>query len=547
MLVLKHSQSSQLSNLRNSIERRLNRVVELKRFPRAIPIEQELCRRDVVHWFNNWVWTYDPKRVTSANSGGAFIPFDLFERQVELLEWFKERVALREDGLVEKSRDIGYTWVAGGFATHQWLYNPGFKTTFGSRVEQLVDKIGNPDSILEKIRMLLQYLPDWMLPEGFKLGQHATYMRIFNPANGNLISGEAGDQMGRGGRSSLYIVDEAAFIERADRVEASTSGNADVRIWGSSVNGMGNLFARKRHGGRLRPAQIFRYHYTSDPRKTPEWAEKKKLSTEPHIWASEYDLDYSASVEGICIPAAWVKAAQRIGKVFDFKPSTSGTVGGDVGAGKAASVAVARFGPVVYPPVAWLEPDTTDTANKMMAYAQDFKISRPDGFDCLVKTLKFDNVGVGVGVSSAFMHNPHATILAIGVNVGLPPSDRYWPDGETSADKFINSKAEGWWRVRAYCKASFEKLLFHEGKAGGIDHPLSDCISLPEDTAGPDSMAMCSQLSLVKYFKNEKGKIQIESKDQLAKRGIKSPDHAEALVLTCCGDDDMEIWERLGQ
>jgi len=43
---------------------------------------------------------------------------------------------------------------------------------------------------------------------------------------------------------------------------------------------------------------------------------------------------------------------------------------------------------------------------------------------------------------------------------------------------------------------------------------------------------MAPQISLVKWFRNEKGKIVIEKKEQLASRGISSPDHAEALMLT---------------
>ncbi len=39
-------------------------------------------------------------------------------------------------------------------------------------------------------------------------------------------------------------------------------------------------------------------------------------------------------------------------------------------------------------------------------------------------------------------------------------------------------------------------------------------------------------MSLVKWGKNERGKIVIEKKDALQRRGIASPDHADALMLT---------------
>jgi phage terminase large subunit len=150
-----------------------------------------------------------------------------------------------------------------------------------------------------------------MLPKGFNAGQHDNYMRLVNPETGAVISGEGGEDMGRGGRSSLYVVDEAAFVPNAETVEKALSGNTDCVIWVSSVNGMGNLFARKRHSI-LKPHQIFRLHWRDDPRKTEEWAAAKQASfSDPTTWASEYDIDYSASVEGICIPAKWVESAKR--------------------------------------------------------------------------------------------------------------------------------------------------------------------------------------------------------------------------------------------
>ncbi|MDW7555297.1 hypothetical protein D9623_27225 (plasmid) [Azospirillum brasilense] len=57
-------------------------------------------------------------------------------------------------------------------------------------------------------------------------------------------------------------------------------------------------------------------------------------------------------------------------------------------------------------------------------------------------------------------------------------------------------------------------------------HPLEDIIVLP------DSKELTGPLPVPKWLKNEKGRIGIESKLSLARRGIPSPDFAEALVLT---------------
>lgn len=532
--------------LRTSLLRRIMRVRELAYHPGGQAIEMEICRRDDQHWFDWWAWTYNPKEV---GTGPAHLPFDLFPRQREMLVWTKDRLAAREDGLVEKSRDVGFTWEYGGIAIHRWLFVDGFKTTFGSRKVEYVDRIGDPDSIFEKMRMLVRALPRWMLPRGFDPVRHDNHLLLFNPVNGNTIRGEGGDEMGRGGRSTLYIVDEAAFLERAERVDAATTANTDCRIWGSSANGTGNLFYSKRFGGTLRPEQIFRLHWRDDPRKTEEWAAAKRATTEAWIWASEYDIDYTASVEGICIPAKWVEAAKIIRPLLAehgmrMEPAVRGEAGGDVGAGKARSVVVPRFGPVVHVPTSWREPDTTETAHRMVDACQSAGDKRGDSWDCRIATLRFDSVGVGAGVESTLKKSRGHNFVCVPVNVGQPPSGKRWPDGETSAEKFANMKAEAWWLMRDRLKSTYEMVLHLRGEEGGVRHNPDDCLALPPDTMGPEAMALSSQLSVVKWERNEKGKIIIEPKKHLAQRGVASPDYADALALTFCAPSGAESLRR---
>jgi phage terminase large subunit len=490
-------------------------------------VEREKCRADILYWFDKWVMTYDPRLV--GKPGGAFVPFKLWPKQREVVLWLLERIRASEEGLVEKSRDVGITYLCSGVALHQWLFEPGFKATFGSRKVDLVDKKDNPDSIFAKLRIMLSRLPVEMLPKGFSWAQHDNYMRIVNPETGSIISGEGGEDMGRGGRSSLYVVDEAAYVPNAETVEKALSGNTDCVIWVSSVNGMGNLFARKRHSI-LKPHQIARIHWRDDPRKTEGWAAGKQASfSDPTTWASEYDIDYTASVEGICIPALWVESAKRLRELEPrLKPSNAGVVGLDVGAGKAKSVAIPRKGPVVERPQARGDPDTIGTAWWGMETAVE------TGCDA----LNFDAPGVGAGVSSALMHREddaerakrfhHLSVTA--VNTGLPPTERQWPDGRTSEEIFGNLKAEVWWLCRTALQRTHEHVLWLLGKENGKEHPVTDLLALP--SGDKESDMLCLQLSLVKWGRNDRGKIVIERKDALAKRGISSPDHADALMLT---------------
>lgn len=480
--------------------------------------EKARCAADILYWFDHHVWTYDPRLV--GKPGGPFVRFKLWPKQRDVVLWILDRIRASEEGLCEKSRDVGATYLFAGVALHQWLYSPGFKATFGSRKVDYVDKKDNPDSIFAKLRIMLDRLPAELLPDGFNRAQHDNYMRIVNPATEAIISGEGGEDMGRGGRSTMYVVDEAAFVPNAETVEKALSGNTDCVIWVSSVNGMGNLFARKRHSI-LKPHQIIRLHWRDDPRKTPEWAAAKEASfSDPTTWASEYEIDYSASVEGICIPALWVESAKRLQKLEPrLVASNSCKVGLDVGAGKARSVAIPKRGPIVLPPQSRGEPDTTETAHWALGIAKENGATQ----------LNFDAPGVGAGVSSTLMKNPVPGLVVVAVNTGLPPSNRKWPDGRTSEEMFGNQKAELWWLARTALQRTHEHVCFLEKKPGGVEHRVTELMALP--SGDKDSDKLCLELSLVKWGKNDRGKIVIEQKAALARRGISSPDYADALML----------------
>lgn len=509
-----------------------------KREQRSRDAELEFCASSpegIIHWFDNYVWTFDPRLLGKKDDQGRplspYVPFVLWPKQRELIHFLWDRLQANEEWLLEKSRDTGATYVVAGFMLNRWLFGDGFKGTFGSRDLDLVDVAGDPDSIFEKMRIMLQRLPEWMLPEGFAFNRHSHSKRLINPAQGGTITGDGGKEMGRGGRSTMYCIDEAAFVPNAEDVERAVSGNTDCIGWISTPNGMGNLFARKRHSI-LKPHQIFRLHWRDDPRKTEEWAAAKKASmSDEASWASDFEIDYTASLEGVCIPAAWVQSAQRIGQLEPGvrRSNEDFTIGHDVGAGKARSVCVARRGPIVIRPISRGNPDTIGTANWALEYALDIQ----------ARILNFDSPGVGIGVQSALLHsaNRPASLLVQPVNTGDAPSDTVWDDGRTSEEIAMNLKADIWWMARMRFKRTHEHLLWLEGKSaedGAMQHRPSELVSLP--SGDPESDKLAVELSVVRYFRNEKGKIKIESKEQLAKRGIKSPDYADAYVLTEIGD-----------
>lgn len=508
-----------------------------------------MCKNDLIHWVNTWCWTYDPRVLMT-------LPFDLFPRQVEFLHWLREMEDAGTPGIAEKSRDVGYTWLSCAYDVHSWLFRPGYSAGYGSRKLELVDKSDDPKCIFDKLRRLIKGLPRWMLPKGFDFDKHMRYCNIINPETGANITGEGGDDIGRGGRTTRYTVDEYAFVEHPQSVDGALANNTNCRILMSTPNRPGDQFCTKRFS---RNFAIFTFHWMDDPRRNHyeiqdadgnvlaigngkvhdapagskvvyPWYVKYCAENDAVTVAREIDLDYSASTEGICIPAIYVRAAvnlieqPRFKQLYpDYKPQGELIAGLDVSdEGKNRNVFTPRRGIVVEEPVAWGGINTTQTAWK----ARDEADKRG------VKVINYDPIGVGAGVKGTWNSTTGPlSFKAVPVNVGVPPSDARWESGKTSKEMFANLKAELWWMVRARCERAYE---FVEDIK---DHPAEDMISLP------DCQELIAQLSMPLVETTDRGLIKMESKPQMQKRGVASPDYADSLILTEHPQPYVPKWE----
>jgi hypothetical protein len=118
---------------------------------------------------------------------------------------------------------------------------------------------------------------------------------------------------------------------------------------------------------------------------------------------------------------------------------------------------------------------------------------------------KVDYIGVGRGMVDRAREQEFPVR---GINVAVSPqiTDEEDFDREFGGDGFANLRAQGYWQLR-------ERFL-----NGAIDID-------PED----DDLA--NQLASIRYKRTSKGKILIESKDDMKRRGLPSPDEADALML----------------
>lgn len=491
---------------------RQENLLNIRANPDSLPKIKQYYRTHPVDFINDWINTVDPRIVGRSK----VMPFLLFPKQEEFIEWLYQHYQDQKPGLIEKTRDSGFTYMCGAFSIWMWLFEKGCKVGWGSRKQDLVDKAGDPDSIFEKMRSMIRMLPNEFLPVGFVERKHLSFLKIVNIENGSTITGEAGDQIGRGGRNSIYFKDESAFYERPKLIEAALSENTNVPIDISTVNGVGNPFFIKRHAGNI---DVFIFDWRDDPRKDQDWYDKKCQLLSPEIVAQEIDRDYFASTEGICIPAKYVKAAVNFCERFDIKPSGMKIAGFDPADDDESSDpkgATIRKGINVYYCEEWKAGNVTESTRRMYALCKEEK----------VELLHYDSIGLGAGVKGEVkslqqLENSKYNLKARGINVGKPPTkDEYYEDDKLCVDMFANLKAE------LYTKLSRRFRRTWEYVEGITKHPIDDLISIPNDNG------LISELSSFKTGHNEAGKVAIESKAQLAKRGVPSPNKAEALAVS---------------
>ena len=520
-------------------QQRADRLLKLRADPSLLIGAIEYYRTRPAEFIAHWATTYDPRIATGDIP--ARLPFILFKRQYEAIEFLWAMVQAQENGLVEKARDMGLTWLGSAFSTWLWRFVDGAAIGWGSRKEQLVDKLGDPDSIFEKMRIIILGWPREFWPKGFNPDTHMTYMKIVNPETGATITGEAGSNIGRGGRKLIYLKDESAHYERPEMIEAALADNTRVQIDISSVNGLGNVFHRRRESGvEWTPGEpvakgktnVFIMAWNDHPAKTQTWYDQRRQKAVDegllHLFAQEVDRDYAASVEGIVIPANWVSAAIDAHIRLKFDDSGGWCAGLDVAdEGGDRNALALRKGVILKSIDEWGEIDTGKTARK----ALDACKSAVDGGPV---DLQYDCIGVGAGVKGETNRLASEGLVPRNIRIGpwnagaevLNPegyvieNDRQSPKNK---DFYANLKAQAWWMLRR----RFEKTWRAINEPGFTWKP-DELISLPSSLKLLRSLQR--ELSQPTVCQSARMKLMIDKKPE----GSRSPNIADAVVMAYC-------------
>ncbi len=344
------------------------------------------------------------------------------------------------------------------------------------------------DVLWAEIAKWRERMPDWWREQvkvknerveiaGAEKSQFAV-ARTAKPENPDALQGFHADQL-------LFIIDEASGVyNKIFEVARGALSTASAR-----VVMCGN------------PTQTTGYFYESHHRSREEW-ERLHFScldsplvdsVYPESMAREYGKEsdvyrvrvlgeFPKAASNQLIPIDWIEEAMDRSlrpEQIAFAPKIIGVDVAPYGGDRSAIFL--RQG--LYSELLWQKVGVDDlTIGGIVAnFAREKQV---DGI--------FIDQGAGSGVGSALRHMGFSPVLA---PFGAAPSN----------SRYLNKRAEMWDLMKQWIKE------------GGVLPKLSD---LKDDLIGPQ------------YFYGMTGKLQLERKEDMKKRGIASPDLADALALT---------------
>lgn len=266
---------------------------------RDLEAEDERCKQDIHYWSRYYAWGFDPR----PDAPLAVVPLGEFDFQAAFVDWLDEQVFVRRSsGTADKSRDMGATITALRWGLHHWLYRDYFTLLIASAKEELTDKIGDSDTLFERLRFLVRLLPGWMLPKGFDVLRDMPYMKLENKENGSLITGSAPTtSLGEGRRRSAVLMDEFADWPEGGYTQYTTLTQTSKSLLAiSTPKGRFNKYADLIHDG-VTPR--FTMDWREHPWKDERWYNSLPFgilcpAMTPEDIAQEVDRNYDASQPG---------------------------------------------------------------------------------------------------------------------------------------------------------------------------------------------------------------------------------------------------------
>lgn len=217
--------------------------------------------------------------------------------------------------------------------------------------------------------------------------------------------------------------------------------------------------------------------------------ERRRVWGEEHpLWASRVLGEFPEAATNTVIPLGWARAAQA--RELD-PPERPPVLGVDVARfGTDDSAIAAVYGPVVTVVEVMSGKDTVEVTGRVRAAAEALG----------AEVANVDGVGIGSGVVDLLRAWDGRPGTVNDMQAGAKAQD---------PERFVDSRSEWWWGLR------------ERAESGDLD--------LPSD--GPLAERLLGEVTAPRYRYDARGRIKVESKEELRLRGIGSPDLADACIM----------------
>ena len=292
----------------------------------------------------------------------------------------------------------------------------------------------------------------------------------------------------------LLVVDEASGVPEKvfEAAAGSMSGhNATTILLSNPTRSSGTFFESQ-----TRMADSWwtqRWSCVDSPLVSDEFVQemRERYGEESNAFRIRVLGEFPLSDDDTIIPYHLVESAvHRDLEVHEDTPSVWGLDVARFGTDKTALCK--RQGPIVTEIRAWRGLDLMQTVGRVVAEYEGLPPSAQP------REILVDSIGVGAGVVDRL----HEMGLPVrGVNVSETPSLK---------ETYMNLRTELWFKTKGWLENRSCKL--------------------------PENEQLMAELTSIKYSFTSSGKMKAESKDEMRKRGMGSPDLADALCLTMASE-----------
>ena len=216
------------------------------------------------------------------------------------------------------------------------------------------------------------------------------------------------------------------------------------------------------------------------------------------------------------IKRSWLEAAEDAHIKLGIDMAGARSVGYDVADDGADKNATATFdGSVCIGLDEWKAPEDELTQSTMRAWAQ-----------VQGGRLIYDSIGVGANVGSTLKEAGKEGYHKFNAGGAVINPDQEYAPRIKNKEKFENLKAQAWRDVADRLRNTFNAVN------KGMKYPASELISISSDL--PNLERLKTELASPRQKYSKRGLDIVEKKEDMAKRGIASPNLADAFIMGAC-------------